>query len=761
MQKTRYFNQVTKDFTIDQYLHQLVGFDIEENSLLRLACEQVWDLPADGALPSALDVALLLSELGSDDTTLIVALLSSKQLIKKNMSRDGRPCLHSGAKSQEGGATDFENLQKTYGTDIALLVKSVIQLHEFHGEQDEASPEQVERLRRMLLSMVDDVRAVLIKLAYRVQRLRQLKLADLVEQQEIARESLEIFAPIANRLGIGQLKWELEDLAFRYLEPDTYKKIAKNLREKREEREQFIADVVDKIKQIADREDISAEIYGRPKHIYSIWKKMTAKRCSFDELFDVRAVRIVLQNIAECYVVLGLVHAQWRHINKEFDDYIANPKENGYQSLHTAVYGPRGKPVEIQIRTQQMHEFAEHGVAAHWRYKEAGNNKSNMQSGIESLRKLLNTSQANDEELMESFRSEMFHDRVYVLTPEGRVIDLPEGGTPLDFAYAVHTEIGHRCRGAKVNGRIVQLTYQLKNGQRVEVLTAKEASPRRDWIISHLGYIKTSRAKNRIRGWFRKQDEEKNVAEGKTLCEREFKRHGIKPDLKKVVTHFKLDSTNDFYIHLGRGDISVAQMSSMLFEFDESQTKKNSIPIRAATQYKTAKHDSTKKAGEKLRAGNVNVLGVGNLLTSIANCCMPVPHDEIVGYITKDRGVSVHRIDCKNILHLKEKDQVRLIEVEWGDSETQNYPVNILIQANDRHGLLTDITRTLSDDKVNVIAVNTMSNKKQQTARMAVTIEIQDLQQLTRIMDKISQLANVLEVSRGANGGAVVSSMQP
>jgi len=721
MQKTRYFNQITKDFTIDQYLHQLVGFDIEEDSLLRHACERVWDLPTEGAMPNSLDVALLLSELGCDETTLIVALLSSTKLIEK---------------------VDLDDLQKNYGKDIIQLVKSVIQLHEFRGEQDDASPEQVERLRRMLLSMVNDVRAVLIKLAFRVQRLRQLKLADVVEQQEVARESLEIFAPIANRLGIGQLKWELEDLAFRYLEPDTYKQIAKSLHEKREEREQFIVDTVEKIKQIAVKENISAEIYGRPKHIYSIWKKMSEKRRSFNELFDVRAVRVVVDNIAECYVLLGLVHAQWRHINKEFDDYIANPKENGYQSLHTAVYGPHGKPVEIQIRTRQMHEFAEYGVAAHWRYKETGSNKSNMQPGIESLRKLLDTTQSNDEELMESFRSEMFHDRVYVLTPEGRVIDLPEGGTPLDFAYAVHTEIGHRCRGAKVNGRIVQLTYELKNGERVEILTAKEASPRRDWMISHLGYIKTSRARNRIRSWFRKQDKEKNLQDGKALCEREFKRHGIKPNLKKVVQHFKLDTANDLYIHLGRGDISVAQISSMLHEFDESQVVDERIPVHAATHNKTKRKSSS----------NVSVLGVGNLLTSIANCCMPVPHDDIIGFITKDRGVSVHRIDCKNILHLKEKDQARLIEVEWGDTDTQNYPVNMLIYAHDRHGLLSDITRTLSDDKINVIAVNTISNKKEQSARMAVTIEIRDLLQLSRVMDKISQLRNVLDVSRGANG---------
>lgn len=718
MQSTRYFNQITKDFTIDQYLHQLVGYDVDENSLLRTACEMVWELPTEGSMPNSLDVALLLSDLGTDATTMTVALLSSTRLIL---------------------TTDMVALRKQFGDEIIDLVESVVQLHGFHGEQDDASPEQVERLRRMLLSMVDDVRAVLIKLAFRVQRLRQLKLADIDEQQDIARESLEIFAPIANRLGIGQLKWELEDLAFRYLEADTYRAIANSLDEKREEREQFIVDVVDKIKEITEKQEITAEIYGRPKHIYSIWKKMTSKKRNFDELYDVRAVRVVVDTIAECYVVLGLVHAEWRHINKEFDDYIANPKENGYQSLHTAVYGPHAKPVEVQIRTKKMDEFAEFGVAAHWRYKEAGSSKSNMHSGIESLRKLLDTSYTNDEELLESFHSEMFHDRVYVLTPEGRVIDLPNGGTPIDFAYAVHTEIGHRCRGAKVNGRIVQLTYSLQNGERVEILTAKEASPRRDWLISHLGYIKTTRARSRIRSWFKRQDKDKNLHEGKLLCEREFKRHGVRPEEQELTGHFNMESLDDFYVHVGRGDISVAQIASLLHEYDDL-AKETDIPVAAPARHKNKKTPSD----------NVNVLGVGNLLTTIANCCMPVPSDEIIGFITKDRGVSVHRIDCKNILHLKEKEQSRLIEVEWGDSDTHGYPVQILINANDRHGLLSDITGTLSDDKINVIAVNTMSNKKDQTARMAVTIEIRDLQQLTRIMDKISQLRNVIDVSRGS-----------
>lgn len=719
MQKTRYFNQVTKDYTIDQFLHRLTGVDADENSLLRRACEMVWDSPTEGSMPNSLDVALLLSDLNSDETTLTVALLSSTRLMNEH---------------------DPDELVKVFGEKIIKLAKSVVELHAFQGVRDDQGPEQVERLRRMLLSMVGDVRAVLIKLAFRVQRLRQLKLANEEEQQEIARESLEIFAPIANRMGIGQLKWELEDLAFRYLEPDTYRSIAKSLDEKREEREQFINDVVTRIRKITHENDIQAEVYGRPKHIYSIWKKMTSKRRSFDELFDVRAVRVIVDTIAECYVVLGLVHAEWRYINKEFDDYIASPKENGYQSLHTAVYGPHGKPVEIQIRTKQMHEFAEHGVAAHWRYKEAGGSKSNQNAAIDALRRLLDASQTDDAELMENFHTEMFNDRVFVLTPEGRVIDLPEGGTPLDFAYAVHTEIGHRTRGAKVNGRIVQLTYPLKSGERVEILTTKEAEPRRDWLISHLGYIKTSRARNRIRSWFRKQDREKNLQEGKAICEKECKRQGLKVDTDRMMQHFKVDDIDELYVHVGRGDVSIPQITSLMQEIKNEQETDEAIPIKAQIPTKPKSGSGT----------SVNVLGVGNLLTTIANCCMPVPYDDIIGYITKDRGVSVHRKDCKNILHLKEKEQSRLIEVEWGDTNVQSYPVNLLINAHDRTGLLSDIMRTLSDDKINIVAVNTVSNRKDQTARMAITVEIRDLQQLTRTMDKITQLRNVIDVTRGS-----------
>jgi GTP pyrophosphokinase len=717
---TRQYNLVQQTYSIDEYLSKIAGHSVARDSLLYKACQLVWELEPDQGLPGSLDVALLLSELGSDETTLIVSLLSTTRLIESQ---------------------DADAMESVFGEKIMRLVKNVIQLHRIQShQQNKETPEQAERLRRMLLSMVEDVRVVLIKLAFRVQRLRQLSEVDLETRFEVAQESLDIFAPIANRLGIGQLKWELEDLSFRYLEPSTYKRIARYLEETRDSREQFIHDVVDVLRQALQEAGIKAEVYGRPKHIYSIWKKMTSKQRDFHELFDVRAIRIVVDNIADCYAVLGLVHGKWRHIEKEFDDYIANPKENGYQSLHTAVHGPGGKPIEVQIRTRKMHEFAEHGIAAHWRYKEGSGVNQQVENGIESLRKLLDPKQTEDEELLDSFHTEMFHDRVFVLTPEGRVIDLPAGATPLDFAYAVHSEVGHRCRGAKVNGHIVQLTYELKNGQQVEILTSKESAPRRDWMIPHLGYVKTSRARNRIRSWFRKQDQAENLRDGKAIYEREIKRLNIRPDLKTLLKRFKQKSADDLYIALARGDITNTQLLSALHEISAPETG-DKLPIESVPR----------ALRKKQKAGDINVLGVGNLLTTMANCCKPVPGDEIVGFITRGKGVAIHRKDCTNILNLKEESRPRLVEVEWGEAEVQTYPVTLLIEALDRQGLLSDITRTLADEKINVIAVNTLSDKNKQMARMAVTIETRDLHQLHRVMDKINQLQNVTDVVRGAH----------
>jgi len=718
MQNTRQHNQITERYSIDEYL-RLIASSVENDTLLRKACEAVWQLPPDKILPSSLDVAVLLSELGSDETTLIVALLSSTQLAE---------------------LPEANELESVFGEKIMDMVRNVCQLHAFQAYDIDDAPDQAERLRRMLLSMVEDVRVMLIKLAFRVQRLRQLKQVPPEQQQAVARETLDIFAPIANRLGIGQLKWELEDLSFRYLEPDTYRRIASHLDEKREGREGFIAQVVSTLEQELETANVKAEVYGRPKHIYSIWKKMTAKHRDFDELFDVRAVRIIVDNVADCYMTLGLVHGLWRHIEKEFDDYIANPKENGYQSLHTAVRGPQGKPFEIQIRTHAMDEFAEHGVAAHWRYKEGKQADASIQTSINSLRKLLDPEQTQDEELLDNFRTEMFNDRVYILTPEGRVIDLPQDATPVDFAYAVHTEVGHRCRGAKVNGSIVQLTYKLNNGEQVEILTTKEASPVRDWLLPHLAYIKTSRARNRIRSWFRHQDKDKNLVDGKALYERELKRQGIRPDVDVLLKACKQNSADELFVAIGRGDLSLAQLSSALQE-QRAEDQADDIPV----QPKLRRQPETPSSIQS------NVRGVGNLLTTMANCCKPVPGDEIIGFITRGKGVSIHRKDCTNIINLSEEDCARLIEVEWGGEETEAYPVSLVINAIDRQGLLGDVTTTLANEKVNVVAVNTLSDKKQQTARMAVTIEIHDLQQLTRVMDKIGQLSNVIEVLRGSN----------
>ena len=722
MRSTRQQTPLNQQYSIEEYLRLLTGADVAEGSPLYQACKLAWELPPDPLLPSTLDVTLLLSELGSDETTLTVSLLGSTRLLEQ---------------------IGKQKLQQQFGDKIANMVENVCQLHSFQNLDIKDTPEQAERLRRMLLSMVEDVRVVLIKLAFRVQRLRQVVKASDDIRVPLAQETLDIFAPIANRLGIGQLKWELEDLSFRCLEPDTYKQIARYIDEKREEREQYIEGIVQTLRDELDKAGIKAEVYGRPKHIYSIWKKMVEKRRSYDELFDVRAVRVIVDSVADCYVVLGIVHGLWRHIAKEFDDYIANPKDNGYQSLHTAVTGPQGKPVEIQIRTREMHEFAEHGVAAHWRYKEGSSADSNLQASIDSLRKLLDPKQTEDAELLENFRAEMFSDRVYVLTPEGRVIDLPVGATPIDFAYAVHTEVGHRCRGAKVNGSIVPLTYQLKNGEQVEILTGKHAAPSRDWTIPHLGYIKTSRARNRIRAWFRKLDREQHEIDGKAIYEHEIKKQAVRPQLSQMLKHFKLDSEQDFYVQLGRGDISLAQLTAAIYEHDTTETRP-AIPKQPRRQ----------KQLDKTGSSAVNVLGVGNLMTSMAKCCKPVPGDDIVGYITLGKGVTIHRKDCRNVLNLSPERAARLIEVEWGDSDVETYPVTLIIEAVDRHGLLSDITRLMADEKLNVIAVNTLSDKKRQTAKMSVTVEIRDLQQLSRIIDKVNQLRNVIQVSRGANVSA-------
>ncbi len=721
MQTTKPALDITEQYTIESYLEKLTahcGLD----KRIEQACEILWDLPpSEEILPSGLEVALIVADLNVDKTTLVVTLLGDFRL-NQNAFIDG--------------------ISDKFGDEVCQLVKKVRWLHDFHfTDTTKNSPEQTERLRRMLLSVVDDVRVMLIKLAYRVQRLRMLAGHESDLREIIARETLEIFTPLANRLGLGQLKWEMEDLSFRFLEPLTYQRIAKLLDQRRGERETYISDTVENIRLMLEQASIKAQVSGRPKHIFSIWKKMTAKQKAFDELFDVRAVRILLDTVEDCYLVLGLVHGRWRHIAREFDDYVANPKENGYRSLHTAVYGPGGRPLEIQIRTYEMHEFAEHGVAAHWRYKEGNASDERLEQGIASLRKLLDPEQTGEEELIDSFHTELFTDRVFVLTPEGKVIDLPRGATPLDFAYIVHTEIGHRCRGAKVQGRIVQLTYELKNGEQVEILTSNTPMPARDWMNPNLGYLKTKRARAKVKSWFRQQDYEQNRHDGKACYERALSRLSMhKVSLQSLQQHYKFESSDDLFAAIGRGDITSGQLENTLNNLFSADNGKNPIPLYPV------KHASAKK--QQHRGNGIRIRGVANLLTSIANCCKPVPGDQITGFITQGQGVTVHRADCTNIINLEEEKRDRLIEAGWGDVPDQLYTVAIQVEAFDRQGLLSDVSKVLGDEKVDVTGINTLSDKDKQTAGMTITLEISNLEQLGRLMDKINQLQNVVSVSR-------------
>ncbi|RLL50568.1 bifunctional (p)ppGpp synthetase/guanosine-3',5'-bis(diphosphate) 3'-pyrophosphohydrolase [Mariprofundus sp. EBB-1] len=709
---------ITSQYSVSEYIDMLITNSAHLNqssALLEKACQYVWDAQdIDSELPSSLDVAILLSQLSADETTMIVCLLSDSRL----------------------RSTEFhQRIQLEFTDELLHMVQGLEKLHGFKTSQSDGH-EQSERLRRMLLAMVDDVRVVLIKLAYRVQRLRELSKADEETRKAIASESLEIFSPIANRLGIGQLKWELEDLSFRYLQPETYKRIARLLEEKRGGRETYIKQVVTEIDGLLKSSEIDARVYGRPKHIYSIWSKMTHKDKQFSELFDVLAIRVTVTTIAECYTALGLIHGRWHHIPKEFDDYIANTKANGYQSLHTAVYGPEGKPVEIQIRTKAMHEFAEFGVAAHWRYKERSKQDDVLEKTIHSVRRLLETAEGDDEEFLGSFKTELFSDRVFVLSPDGKVIDLPQGATPLDFAYGIHTEVGHKCRGAKVNGHIVPLTTPLQNGVQVEILTTNHAAPSRDWLNPNLGYITSNRARAKIKAWFRQQNYEQNVIDGKTAIDRELKRmHILNPDIHKALTHFKVKSEKEWQAKVGRGDVTSAQLTQGLNQAYTSESLKT-LPSKP----------KPKKRGSA--DPSINVCGVGNLLSYMANCCKPVPGDEIIGFITHGKGVSVHRPDCINILNLEHDKQKRLISVEWADHEHQTFEIKLAIQAIDRTGLLKDISSILSDLKVNVLSIQTLSNKDMQMADMQIMMEIEDLEQLQKVTDKIMQLQNVFKVYR-------------
>ena len=635
------------------------------------------------------------------------------------------------------------NIEDLFGSQIAKLVDGVTKMSVIEGQDlsSKGTKEHLhaESLRKLLLAMAEDVRVVLIKLADRLHNLRTLKYLPVYKQKRVAKETLDIYAPLANRLGIWHVKWELEDLAFRYMDEVNYKRVAHFLDERRVDREKYINNVIHIIKADLSKAGIEADVQGRPKHIYSIWRKMQRKGIDYDSVYDVRAVRIMVSEIKDCYAALGVIHTLWRHIPREFDDYIATPKENMYQSIHSAVIGPEGKTLEVQIRTKEMHEHAELGVAAHWSYKENTKSDNAYDKKIAWLRQFLDWKDEEDDagDFIDRFKSEAFQDRVYVITPQGDIIDLQQGATPLDFAYHIHTDVGHRCRGARINGRIVNLTYELKSGEQVEILTTKQGKPSRDWLNPQLGYLKTSRARSKAKTWFKQQNYDINVSDGREVLEKDLRRlglHGV--NHKMLAEQFNYSVTDDFYAALGRGDITQTQIA----------TKGQSLLTDSEPTKNFIKAPVKKTPSESSSAFTFD--GVGNLLTTIGRCCSPAPGDPIVGYITQGKGVTIHRRDCRNVLKMSDNNRARLINVEWSVGEADLFPVEISVDTIDRQGLLGDILNILTNMKVNVTQVNTKSNKKKHTAHMELTIEITGTEQLTYVLGKLGQLNNILEIRR-------------
>jgi GTP pyrophosphokinase len=702
--------------TFSQWLKDL---DVPEKTKIKL--RHVSDQP--DTLLVGQEMVEILHELHMDDETLQAALVYPYCQIHE-LSED--------------------QIEDQFGLPIKELILGVrrmdaIKTLQSRTRQDE---DHVNNLRRMLLSMVEDVRAVVIKMAERICTLHAVKEADEETRVIVAHECSSIYAPLANRLGIGQLKWELEDLSFRYLHPKTYKRIAEMLDEKRIDREQYIVDIVNKLQGLLDEQNIKAEVIGRPKHIYSIWKKMQKKQLTFEELFDIRALRIVADRLQDCYAALGTVHTNWKHIPKEFDDYIATPKQNGYQSIHTVIIGPQGKSVEIQIRTQQMHLDAELGVAAHWKYKEGTSGKAaGSEERLNWLRKILQWQEemAESGNLVEELRSQVFDDRVYVFTPKGDVIDLPLGSTPLDFAYYVHSNVGHRCIGAKVNKRIVPFVYKLQSGDQVEVLTGKNPSPSRDWMHPGLGYVHSARARATIHSFFKKQDKDKNVDAGRELLERELSKVDLPIKLAAEATDkFNANSVDDLFAAIGVGDTRVMTVVNFL-------SQKHAPPQPEPTEVL-----SIKPRRAKLRKGSEPIIaeGVGNLLSQIAKCCQPVAGEPILGYVTQGKGVSVHKENCAQLSNLLEQHPERQIDVSWAIEHQTSFQTELNVYCNDRTGILRDITTVLSNQKVGLLGVNSFSNKSHNSALIKLSIEVTDANNLARVIDKLKQLPDVNDVAR-------------
>jgi GTP pyrophosphokinase len=679
------------------------------------------DLTSEGdtVRTAAFSVAEIVRTLDADDDVVLAAML--------------QPLL-------DGKFIDREWAEKRVGEEPVRLARALSQLGTF-GLPPDWSPErgleaaQAESLRKMLLAVIGDVRLVVVKLAEQLQKMRSAKGLGTALQRKLATETREVYAPLANRLGVWQVKWELEDLAFRYLQPHEYKQIAGALKVRRAEREQYI----DQLKAVLQGElsaaGVESRIDGRPKHIFSIWRKMQSKHLAFEQLMDIRAARVLVNTVAECYAALGVVHSLWQFIPGEFDDYIATPKDNLYRSIHTAVIGPGGEPVEIQIRTHEMHENSERGVAAHWRYKEGGRSNQAYERKINQLRNLLSPADGVDSahDFLDRMRVDLFHDRVYVVSPKGEIVDVPVGGTPLDFAYQVHTDLGHRTRGAKVNGRMVGLDHQLKNSDTVEIITAKLPQPSRDWLSPQSGFLASPRHRNKVRAWFRKQDESQNKSEGRAMFDREIQRLGVNsPPIPDLLRELGLGSLDALHEALGLGEVGSAQVAGAIQRL---------LHAREA-------HPKPKARPSSVREPDVEVQGVGELLSTYARCCKPVPPEPIAGYITVGRGVSIHAQSCANLARLSLKSPARVLAVSWDKAGSSEFPVDIEVQAYDRRGLVRDVSAALADEKISIRGMTTVTDKRDNLARMQINIAITGLPQLSQLLSRIAKVPNVIAARR-------------
>lgn len=743
MVKVKEKDYIQPDGTIDiqTWLHDVAERRMASVKLIGQACHLAQITGGDQALLTGktclqrgLNMAELLLELRVDQETIAAAILYNNVEYADLTLEDVAEQVGPGVAKLILGAQQME------------AIRSLLSEDRHHKEQ---SNTQIDNLRKMLLAMVEDVRVVLIKLAEKTCVTRSAAKLDPVLRKRIARETKNIYAPLANRLGIWHIKWELEDLSLRFLEPEAYKEVAQKLAVRRVDRDRYIEEIKTILKDLIAQAGVEKfEISGRAKHIYSIYRKMQRKDVDYNEIYDVSAVRVLVPTVEDCYAVLGCVQNKWETIPEEFDDYISNPKPNGYRSLHTAVIGPNQQSLEVQIRTFEMHQESELGVAAHWKYKEGRRSHSDYEEKIAWLRQILDWQQelsSKGEPLEQAGKQKIFDDRVYIFTPQGEIVDLPQGATPLDFAYHIHSEVGNHCRGAKVNGNMVPFSYQLKTGERVEIQTSSNITPSRDWLNPTSGYIKTARARAKIHHWFKQQDHERLVNEGHNTLEKELRRLGTgyidqKIDYDQVAKKLNLRSSNDVFLSLGNSDIKIGQVISAI---------ESILNIKKELPEQVYDPKPAKLAAQPARE-DIRIEGLGGLLSYHARCCKPVPGDPIVGFITKGRGISIHQQDCKNIVNTKFKE--RLIDVNWSDSTAESYPVDLSIVATERQGLIRDVVAVVTNEKVQLLGINTRTDEMKNLTFIAVTVSVSNIENLQSLINKFTQIPDVSSVTREAEG---------